>query len=146
MKRSTRGIVVLAIAMATPALGQECVGGATVESIACRLDAVRARIAADDLGRIGTRVDKNLARAEGLVDRAAEACLAEPAAAKKPLRRAVRVMIRAARPLRSLRGRRNIEPTLRGELVAETASVIDDLKRLRRAPACPASPSGAFLG
>jgi len=125
-----------------------CTDDATVDSVGCRLDDLAARVAAtDDLGRFGTRLAKNLARAAGLLDRADGTCRDDKRRnAKRQLKRLVRVMVRAGRAISSLRARQSIDPELRQDLRTDLRGVVRDIKRLRRHLTCPpASPSGAFV-
>ena len=132
----------------TTTLPPACTDDATVDSVGCRLDDLAARVAAtDDLGRFGTRLAKNLVRADGLLDRADGTCRDDKRRnAKRQLKRLVRVVVRAGRAISSLHARQSIDPELRQDLLTDLRALVRDLKRLRRGLTCPpASPSGAFV-
>jgi hypothetical protein len=120
---------------------------ATLDSVGCRLDVLVARVGAEDLGRFGERLGKNLERATRILDRAEDACRDdELQSSKRQLKRVIRILVRAGRGLRSLSARRNLDPAVRTELLDEVTDLVRDTKRLRRILICPiGSPSGAFV-
>lgn len=131
----------------TTTLPPACADDATLGSVDCRLDALIAQAAGEDLGRFGERLEKNLMRAARVLDRVEDECRDDELdKAKRQLKRVIRILVRAGRALRSLSARRSLDPAIRTDLLDQVTDLVRDAKRLKRTLVCPiGSPSGAFV-
>ncbi len=108
-----------------------CVIAATIDSVRCRLDELSAAIDAEPtLAGVAAKMQKNIARAHELLDRA------EAEDGSKAGRTALRKLgtrLRAiGRPLRSRTGHRTIDPEVRADLLAAIEGLTADVKTIMK--------------
>lgn len=117
----------------TTTLAGGCAVDATFDSMHCRLDTLRVRLAgADDLGRTKPTLTKQADKLAGLLDQAEAAQTAGNAKlARNKLKKAGRVVIAMGFRVRSNSGRKNISDDTRAELTAIVSAFKADLKTLR---------------
>ncbi|MCW5892158.1 MAG: hypothetical protein KIT14_16680 [bacterium] len=110
-----------------------CAPEVSFDSLECRVDALRVRLAgADDLGRTKPTLRKQADKLERLLGEAEAASTAGNARqARTKLKKAGRVLVSMGFRVRSNSGRKNISDATRSELTATVATFKNDLKTLR---------------
>jgi len=121
--------------------------GPTFRSLDCRLAAVleevRAAAAAGQLGSLGTKLPKRVARATERKEQAEAACR-EPRLrrAKGRLVKGIRAMSQIGQMLNSRQAQRSMDPAVREALHAAALGIHTDMGTLRGALRCPEDAAG----
>ncbi|MCW5890052.1 MAG: hypothetical protein KIT14_05815 [bacterium] len=115
-------------------LPPSCGSGATLASIGCRVGDLGDAIAGSpDLGAAAPKLQKQLGKIEGLLEKARAAIDAGNRKQARSLLRKISTRYRAlGKPLRSLKGRKTIPAELRNQLLAVITALANDTKALAK--------------
>ncbi|HXJ33948.1 MAG TPA: right-handed parallel beta-helix repeat-containing protein [Candidatus Eisenbacteria bacterium] len=111
----------------------------TFRSLNCRLAALLDQVvAASDLGSFQGRLRRLLEKAKEHEEQAEESCRTpDTRRSRKLLKQAFRDTMKVTQALRSLRARKSLAPTLRGQLLEAANGIQADLRRLKLGVHCP---------
>jgi hypothetical protein len=118
--------------------GCDDVSPGSLAAVRCRLDILAARIDAESrLGRLQAKLASTLARAITLAADAGDACSAsDTKQASRRMKQVQKLLQQMAHRLRGLAARKQVDATLRADLLATIDSVRADVAALRKTP-CP---------
>jgi hypothetical protein len=121
--------------------GAACAGLPPLAGLGCRLDALRAAVAAESgLGALQAKLGAKLGKAQTQFAKGQTACTGGVAKkAKKPIKKVAKLSGAVAKGLNSKKARKTVDEAVRAPLQAAATALRDEAKGLAKTIVCPPS-------